>query len=233
MGNDAYRRAALIIASLDRNAADAVIDRMPDKQARAIRDELIAIHSLNASEQEAEIQAFLASNRSEALENITKQPSSPESLQWGASTAHAAPAANSSLHDLLQHTDEEIASNVMHERTSVVTAIVHALPKDRAAGVLRLLPANLQSRVIEQLNLGICTSPSVVDVIADCVCDRQAELDSSPRLNAGHQDALQAIMNELSPAERRHMIHDLERQNPLLAQRLRATSSETSQDCYC
>lgn len=233
MRHDAYRRAAIIIASLDREAADEVIDRMPDDQARAIRNELVAIQSLNAGEQEAEIQAFLASGNSGASEQLGIPMSRLAPTEWSEPILRSSLEANSSLHDLLQHSDDQIAVNVMHERTSVVAAMACALPNDRAAGVLRLLPAKLQSRVLEQLNLGICTDPSVVDVIADRVCDRQAETDSSPRLNTGHQDALQAIMNELSSAERRQMIRDLERENPMLAQRLQAKCSTKSHDCYC
>lgn len=242
--SNVYRRAALIVASLDRAAAQEVINRMPDEQAYAIRQELVSIQSTDTGERELEVARFLASNRAPDLANGRDDsadsfvPSS--SLEAAISPAanavspeESVPAVGASLSDLLKQSDESIATHLMHERSSVVAALLSACPRNRAAGVLRELPAIVQSRVLVLLNLGVRTKSRWVEIVADVICDRHAETAPSPALNSSHQDALQAIMNELTPAEREQMLSDLEKENPMLAKRLNASTPASKQDCYC
>ena len=40
---NAYRQAAIVVASLDRNIADDLLERMTPEQAQTIRDEIIRL----------------------------------------------------------------------------------------------------------------------------------------------------------------------------------------------
>ncbi len=226
---NAIRRAAIIVSSLDRDAADAVLDRMSEEQSRAIRDELIELDQLPEQERKGAIDEFFVAQQA-TME------------LGGIATATAEPAAspmNESMVDLLKYDDTVIASAVMHERASVATALLGALPGKRAAGVLRLLQPALQSRVVSLLNAGVSPHARAVDAIANQICDQRSELHFDQQLREQHQDALQAIFDELSPEERRTMLNDISQENPLLAQRLKQTGSASpirnlaNDDCYC
>ena len=54
-----FRRAAMIIASLDRQAADELLDRLPDGQAAAIRNEILTMPESDTDERQAVIRDFL------------------------------------------------------------------------------------------------------------------------------------------------------------------------------
>jgi flagellar motor switch protein FliG len=220
METDAYRRAAIVVASLERQSADDILERLPETQARAIRDELVLLDELIPSERDDAIREFLETRPSDHVSVDAEIPRELESLNPASQLTAGPLVGNSSLDDLLAQDDESIALAVMHERTSVVAALLAAVPGKRAAAVLRRLPTDLQSRVVTVLNLGVASNPVAVDIIADQICDKQAELIADQRLGMHHRDALQAIFDELTPEERIEMLCDLEKENPVLAQRL-------------
>ena len=199
MSNNVYRRAALVVASLDRVAAQEVITRMPEDQANRIRQELTTLNATDTGERELEVARFLATNRASDLPSDRDHAAEhlvPSTTMRQAPTLadNSVPAPGASLDDLLKQPDETIATHLMHERSSVVAALLSASPRHRAAGVLRELPPAMQSRVLVLLNLGVRTKSQWVEIIADVTCDRHAET-VTPAVNASHQDALQAIMN--------------------------------------
>ena len=205
-----FRRAALVIAGLDRHTADEVLDRLPEGHAAAIRHEIISVLNFDSDEQQAVIRDFLHPTKEPARSEIETTPRSSSTPQ------------SSSLQDLLSLDNEVIASALMHERSSTVAALLASVPGTRAAMVLRLLPSAQQTRIILLLSHGIVTDEVVVNLIADLICDTHAQShNSSPGMR--HQDALQAILNALSPQERFEMLRRLEPENPVLAHRLADT----------
>src|SRR5687767_13904793 len=59
LGRDNLRMAALVVASLDDDAADALLDGLPRAQAEALRRAVVALDRIDAREQEDAIAAFL------------------------------------------------------------------------------------------------------------------------------------------------------------------------------
>lgn len=225
-----YRRAAIVVASLERGMADDLLERMPDEQSRAIRDELVLIEELNREEQNAVISEYLnapsESNSpldSQALWNSPSAPNVEKSVDAGSEV----------LNELLEQSDVTIANAITHERSSVVSALLHRLPEKRAAGILRQLHPSLQWRVLSNLNQGRMVAVEIVEVIADRICEQQATRRSDTSESEAHRDALQAIFNELSRDEQREMLRSLAAENPLLAQRLVPAEPASQQDCYC
>ena len=58
------RKAALLIASLDRDTADNLIERMPAEQAAMVRAVLADLEHIDATEQDAAIDDFLENSPS-------------------------------------------------------------------------------------------------------------------------------------------------------------------------
>ena len=66
---NAYRQAALLIAQLDRHAADELLDRLSPEQSQAIRDEVLRLEELNDDECELAIDCFL-SREGDAVDSL-------------------------------------------------------------------------------------------------------------------------------------------------------------------
>jgi len=234
--SNAYRRAAIIVASLDRDAADALLDRMPEDRAQAIRDAIMQldVDVLRADEKDSAIGEFLVSLNASDDADESMLGSFP-AVPSAADLRNTVDIRNEPLGELLKHDDHMIATSVMHERTSVIAALLGAMPGKRAAGILKLLAADSRARVLAVLNLCLQPHSEAVEVIADRICDRHANLQPEPTVGMQHHDALRAIFDELDPEERQRMLADIGQQNPMLAQRLRQSgqASTKQNDCYC
>lgn len=227
MAEDAIRRAALVVANLDRAAADAILDRLPEQQALAIRDEILALSDADFGEQEGVLRAFLHPPQSDQLEQSTRQ--GPPSI----ATRHG-PEVSPSMQDFLVLDDEVIATALMHERSSVIAGVLASVPGNRAANVLRLLADTTQTRVMLLLSHGISPKAAVIDMLVDAICNRFDECAHRPVPGMRHHDALQSILEAMGPQERFEMLRSLSAENPLLARRLaESDTSNSSSDCYC
>ena len=240
-----YQQAALLIAKLDRQSADELLERMPSDQSQAIRNAVLELEEFNDSECDQAIVDFLDENDDEPIEQVpaedierhtfdagthiessaaavvTLDPECSQHSDAGSdrSTADAVPSSfcSTSLEEMLQHDDMAIAHVIQHERSSIVAALLRSTPQKRAANLLRLLNAELQTRVLSHLHVSQHVSPETVEIIADCICD---QLASDATTEAERIDGLLGIFRELPEGEQEVMLQSLQRENPVLAQRL-------------
>ncbi len=227
-----YRQAALVVVNLDRNAADALLDRLPPTQAQAVRDEILLLEELSDSETHQAIDSFLSSSASPSPADCETEVSS--------SSNDAIPCpketfvGSSTVNELLQNEDTKIAEVLRHERAAIVAAMLRCLPQSRAANLLRLLPTNFRVRVFAQLNSCQSAPEKLVDVVADRICEQLASvLDVTDQV-----DALLGIFKELPADEQKEMLVSLESEDPNLARKLLSVARGivgdlTLQDCYC
>lgn len=212
---NAIRQAALVVARLERDEADDLLERMPPEQAQAIRDELPFINDKDVKATQEAIGEFLESsaNWDEPSICIEEPASKPIAFQ-GNST---------SLEELLRNKDSEIAEVIRHERASIVSALLRSMPQKRAANLLRMLSPSTQWLVLNHLNRGQVARFAIVEAIADRIC----ELLSHKRVPSTEPevDALLGIFRELNNPEQNRMLRSLESQHPMLAQRLRASTA--------
>ena len=216
---NAFRQAALVVAKLDRDAADDLLERMPDEHARAIRDELAFIDDADANDAEHVIEDFLetAVSCEEAVLDVETERLATFPIPTQSSST--------SLEELTRYDDAKIAEAIRYERATIVAALLRSMPQKRAANVLQLLPPSTQWLVLNHLNRGQLASVAVVEVIADRIC----ELLSPVRVESVEPqiDALFGIFRELDASEQNSMLQSLEMEQPMLAQRLRASIAST------
>ena len=224
---NAYRQAALVVVNLDRNAADALLDRLPPEQAQAVRDEILLLEELSDSETHQAIDSFLTSSAGNEPETNSPADEPKSCLQETF-------VGSATVNELLQNDDTKIANVLRHERAAIVASLLRCLPQSRAANLLRLLPPNFRVRVFAQLNSCHAAPEKLVDVVADRICEQLAcVLDVAEQV-----DALLGIFKELPPDEQKEMLVSLESEDPNLANKLlsvvRGTVGDLSlQDCYC
>ena len=252
--SNTIRQAALVLARLDRNSRDAVLEEMPPEQAEKIRCVLLNLDTDDASEQETAIREFLSTQRPPA----PKLPSdSPALDQCGHDVAEfdieaidasvdGRPADHrrtdseelltNSIRDLLRNSDSSLSDILSLERPATVSALLSAIPESRAAGILKRLSADLRIKALLLLNSGLNPHPKAIEAVAEWICDHLAAYHVEPKLGLQHQNALKAILDEFSPEEREAMLDDIAQQNPMLARRLMPQSSsqvDALPDCYC
>ncbi len=215
-----FRRAAMVIASLDRRAADAILERFPAEQADVIRQTIMTLSDQDHDDQQRAVRDFLKSPADDEaavlpefsrLAGITDPETGPQM-----ETANV----NSSLDILNSLSDQTIATSVYHERIATISAIVAVLPAKRAARILRMMDHTKQPRILNVLAQGLSPNSTVVESAVRYILDQNAESKKPPTLGLQHHDALRVILHEMKEDEQQQMLHDLAASNPLLARRL-------------
>ncbi len=181
--DEGIRKAAVFVAALDCSAADALLDRLPDGQARRVRDAMIALSEVEAGEERRIRDEFMrvrsrgpkpelagieldgnlamlgpahSPTPRERTETMQQQPSPPFAFLSG--------AAGGDLADALQN-----------ERPQIIAMVLAHLPPRRASEVLeRLAPAS-QAEVIRRLADLEEADPSVVFDVEQAIKSRVAQ----------------------------------------------------------
>lgn len=247
--SDTIRQAALVLANLDRDARDAVLEEMPADQAEKIRDMLLHLDAEDATEQELAIRKFLSAQRHFASDGHPAHACDRTADEFdlgGDDAADGIPQPipdsprmdqlTSSIRDLLQNSDRSLADVVRLERATTVAALLSAIPGFRAARILKRLPPEQRTKVLMILESGVQPHPKAIEVISEWICDHLATCSLEPAIGLRHRSALKAILDAFSPDEREAMLDDIAQQNPLLARRLATSSSsqvDELPDCYC
>lgn len=232
MPKNPFRQAALVLANLDCNSRDAVLDRMPTEQSDQVRSALMTLQAEDDSAQHLAAQEFLATEVHVKRSDSRPSPTSQSVLPDATPTDHLE-SCTPSLRDLLAHTNQSIADAIVHERATTIGALLSSIPGNRAAGILIQFPAQTRLRVVAILDAGMKPNAHVVDLIAEWICDHLAEASVAPAAHSGQRDALRAILDEFQPEERDALLADLAAENPLLAQRLTEETSPSLDACYC
>lgn len=154
------RKAAVLVASLSRQAADRLLDQMDPQQAKAVRQAVLEMGPIDPDEQRRIVDEFFR------LRPMVPRPHSPgieldgrlaERLSWGPpryAREEAAPSTASDgppfrfLHDA---GGEKLARLLESERPQTVALVVAHLPPQQAANVLARLTPALQVDVVRRL----------------------------------------------------------------------------------
>ena len=203
----------MVIASLDRKAADTMLQRLPSNQADAIRRAIMSLSDLDHREQQAAIRDFLTQP---VGKDQAKQPAE-RAVVDDRPISEPVRSASPAVQELQTLSDDAIAEGIYHERIATICAVVAVLPGRRAARIIRQLDPEKQPRVLNALGQGIVPNAPAVEVAARHIADHYAQ---SAKLGLQHRDALQAILDEVGAEEQQKMLEDLARTNPLLAKRL-------------
>ena len=211
----------MVIASLDRRAADAILERLPTAQSDSIRRTIMSLSELDHDEQRRAIRDFIEpSERTQeaALSEFSVTPDTAECETGSGDNTRT--NTDSPVRALQKLSDQAIAACVYHERVATIAALVAMLPGKRAAHILRLLDPTKQSQILNALGQGMTPNPLVVDTMARFIVDQNSADAAVPSLGPKHRDALQAILDDVSKEEQKAMLGNLALTNPLLARRL-------------
>jgi flagellar motor switch protein FliG len=161
------RKAAVLLASLDATAADALLERLGPQQATLVRQAMLDVGEIDAHERWRVIEEFrrigplLPAASPPGIELDRLQPrqlerpaeSRPTEDHAAAATVWPAPAESGMApFDFLRETgDKSLAQLLDGERAPTVALVLAHLPPERAGDLLAILPPALQSDVLRRL----------------------------------------------------------------------------------
>jgi flagellar motor switch protein FliG len=239
-GQEALRKVALLVASLDRDTADQLLAQLPADRALVVRNAVLALTEVDTGEQTAVIRDFLGveSQRSvtpQAWINRPRRAPLPDRASWQrAPTSPSSLAAKADGHadptskPLERASERLIAECLCAELPQAIAVALAQLPAQRASEVVAHLPAPLQAEVLERLVEFDATnsldSPEIRDEFYQWLNEQlerslhRAELAArlATILDATHAGTRQLILNNVSHSDAR-LAKELQHQLAALA----------------
>lgn len=152
---NAFRKAALLVASLDRDTADQLLDALPPERAQQIRDAVLGLPSIDDEEVRSVMCEFLQDgslgDSITFAARIARDASSAPTE--GARSTVTRPRGEGDLDDgpLERASERLIADCLCGELPQAIAVALSHLPAQRASEVVSYLPAEVQTQVLERL----------------------------------------------------------------------------------
>ncbi len=246
---ESLRKVAIVLASLDSEAADALIDRMPEERARLVRQALADLASLDPAEQQAVVAEFLRQGnaaRQADLAGVEVEADLAQRLELDGPTYWANPPASSSslpaaaatkqevgeqsLDDegrdsepfafLHQLAADELVAHLERERPQTLAVVVAFLPADRSADLVSRLPSQVQAEVLRRVSELGELDPQAVREVERGVRQRMARHATGPRPRRRGAGAVASILNSAGREARRQLLESLAAHQPEFAARV-------------
>ena len=204
--DEGIRKAAVFVAALDCSAADALLDRLPDGQARQVRDAMIALSEVDAGEQRR--------IRDEFLRVRSRGPKSePAGIELDGNLAVLGPAFSRASKEpaetarqpsppfafLSGAAGNDLADALQNERPQTIALVLAHLPPRRASEVLQRLATASQAEVIRRLADLEETDPSVVFDVEQAIKSRVAQRWGMRAKRVVGMKAVQGILDASDP----------------------------------
>lgn len=204
------RKAAIVIACLDREQADGLLDQMPAEQAALMRRMLVEVGDVADSERNRVLAEFCgAPARAShiALSGIELDVDLDRGL--GRQAPDPLTATPARFRFLQAAETEEIGPFLAQEHPQTIALIVSHLPSQRAATVIADLPPGLQADVIRRLTDLDEASPDILREVEQGLESRMGDQQRSARRR---EVGLAAVGNMLRAAQsgtRKRIIENL------------------------
>ena len=140
---ETMRKAAVLVASLDRDVADALLEQMDDSQAELIRNAIMGISDVGPQEELAAIREFLGQQGQLQYREIP--------VETNVVGQHAIGSEAPSESTLDRASDRLIADCLCDELPQAIAVALSQLSTRRASEVVAHLPASVQTQVLERL----------------------------------------------------------------------------------
>ncbi|TWT39413.1 FliG C-terminal domain-containing protein [Blastopirellula retiformator] len=208
------RKAAIVVAELDPDAADVLLDGFPDEIAQQVRYESMFVDEIPA-EEKAEVLAEFMQRRTGSApapepasgdELVLSSPPHPGSPRLRKPAVEPQPAAPvpPPFHFLNDAPPEMLAPFFEQESPQIIAVVLSHLEPTRASAILRELPVDLQATVIQRLvDLGH-TDPETLRAIESrlqTIVQDQLQAMSSRRIGLSAAKAILAASDSANSAE--------------------------------
>ena len=229
MESETLRKAAIVVASLERPAADALLESLPAEQAGRIRHIIVTLPDVSISEEMAALQDFLAESFPDAGE-LGGEPLGAKEPEVdggaGLSAPHAAATPEQPAWAVLD--DETLAGYLQHERETTVAVILNQLPHVRAGHLLNLLSAPKQPRILRAMTQVTPVDSSILDEINRELTSWCKQSPGSPRNEADTIRHVRVVLDGVEGPSRAQILAELASSDTVLAKRLGWQANSTT-----
>ncbi len=230
--NQRFRKAAILVASLDAQSADALLDEMPPEDAARVRHAVMELGEIDPQEQQRIIRDFVGQQSRGTVAHgpgVELAPSLAARLGTEPASGTSAPPhppsdSTGMPFRFLEHVEAaDLVEVLLREHPQTTAIVISHLPPARAADVLRRLPRSLQSEALIRIAR---LKALAADVVRDIEHEMQSLLQNRRQLEPVAPQglaAIQAILLATASPERQALLDELVRQDQALASRLNDT----------
>ncbi len=221
------RKAAILIAALDRKSADVVLDKMNAALAHLVRRAVVDLDDVDPEEERLVLDEFLrAGSREETKPAGVELDHGPARKPNAGAAPVARPAETSPGGDppfrFLQEAEaEKLARLLAAERAQTIALVLSHLPPQRAGAVLVRFQPALQVDVLRRLVDLEETDPAILREIEQMLESRLAELVRMQRRRVAGLSAVAGILSASDPGVGMQILDTLNAYDRRLAERLK------------
>jgi flagellar motor switch protein FliG len=213
--HDPVRRAAVLIATLDAESAEALLDEIPADDAARVRQMALEMTTVGSDEERAVIGDFLESSAPATNHDVDGPRDaeielcvSPESLVADASLDDG-PAELPPNSFLNVPGVDHLPQLLENERPQTIALVLSRLSESQAAGVLGSLPDRIQADVLRRWAEIDATDPKSLNEIEHELATRVADHSRGGGHRATHLSQVASVVQSAQPALKQQIINNL------------------------
>ena len=216
------RKSAIVLLSLGRQHAGAVLRRLPADAAREVKDEMRRIGALRGVSLRAR-QLVLGQFCAAASPNPPLPEPIPPALQEAVASPAAAAAAGP-FASLQAAGTENLLNTIRDEHPQTIALVLAHLSPDRASEVLSGLDHHKRVEVIKRIAGIEQTSSQVIEQVERSLRQRLAAIEGRT-IRAGGVSAVAEILNSSDDELEDEILSELEADSPDLAEQIRRVAA--------
>ncbi len=222
------RKAAILVACLDRAAADAVLEQLGPADAQRVRQAVVVLEDVPDNEQRLVVDEFFRLGpraaagestgvelRGRLAEEIGYAPSATTAKRAAGGGQRSAPFVR-----LRETEDEKLARLLAGERPQTIALVLSHLSARQAGGVLARLQANLQTEVVRRLVDLEETDAAVLEEVEQALESRLLRQVPMQRRRVAGLQAIGGILEASDGEVRLQILDNLAAHDGTLAERL-------------
>ncbi len=222
--DEGLRKAAILVASLDRVTADLLMDKMSSEQAQIVRQTVMELDSITPDDERRVLEEFFhqgVTPTPPAAEVVPdRTPARKPARSTGANPAVARNSDGSPFGFLKDAEADKLGKLLATERPQTIALVMSHLPPDRAAAVLVRLSAALQAEVVRRLVDLEETDPEVLRDVEQTLQVRLAELVRMQRRRVAGLSAVAGILQASESQVAMQILENLGTHDQQLASKL-------------
>jgi flagellar motor switch protein FliG len=215
------KKAAILVASLDTEAADRLLEQMGEEQARLVRRAIMDLDPVDPSEERAVLEEF----KRLGIDPTRRTPATKE-------TERSVPSAKKNLridppqpdvipfHFLHHARGEKITPLLVGEHPQTIALVVSHLPPEQAVEVLAELSADMQADVLNRVAHLDDAHPEVVREVERGLHRRASEFIREEQRRISGTATLKKILDAAPGKIRRELLANLSHGDRTLAREL-------------
>jgi flagellar motor switch protein FliG len=222
------RKAAILVASLDRAAADVVLGQLGPEPARRVRQAVVFLEEIPEAEREEVIVEFFRLSPERRITRFSSErprgPSDGDSVALG--ETHEEPPKEPPFRRLREEESEKLARLLSNERPQTMALVLSHLPARQAGEVLVQLAPPLQAEVVRRLVNLEETDPGVLQEVEQALETRLSRQVLMQRRRVAGWEAVRGILETAEPDVSMRILENLAADDSHFADRLGSPAVE-------